>query len=490
MDVSDAGQQVTQVYRIRKTNADAARRVLERLLPLATFASDPDEGTLLATADTLAQQHIAEVVKQLDESESNQATLQPYIIANADAEAVYELLRTLYEKDRRVSISLDRNANTVMALAGPREHLQIAKLVSEMEKSAGASADAVLEIYSLANIESESIVDALESLFANEKPEVNLSVEPTSNQLMVVALPRQHAKLRSALQGLQGKERELEAFQLQVVDPIVVESAIDDLFAEATSVADIPSVNADPGTQQLFVRGTREQIERIRKLLLKMGEPSISTTQRRGATRVIPLSGDTEEIVRQIRDVWPQLRKNPLRVLKSQSESQPIVPGPTPVAPMTEDSQGGLNHDPAGSLPTSPQDDDQSSSDAHSADRAVPSNTQADQSGAEQEQLEAPLTSEIPPRSSQTTPLFLIPAEGRLTAISSDQEALDQMESLLRLLSSQSTRFGAAGAFSVFTLRNAGATQLARLLNDLVRKIPLTAHRAVWGAWPWLPTIA
>ena len=80
MDRHDEQQHVTRVYQLGNGNPDAARRALESLLPLATFASDVEQGTLLATASARDQEKIGAVVRQMDSAESTQAQLRPYLV--------------------------------------------------------------------------------------------------------------------------------------------------------------------------------------------------------------------------------------------------------------------------------------------------------------------------------------------------------------------------------------------------------------------------
>ena len=66
----------------------------------------------------------------------------------------------------------------------------------------------------------------------------------------------------------------------------------------------------------------------------------------------------------------------------------------------------------------------------------------------------------------EAAPLIIIPGPESISISSDDSEALSQAETLLRTLSSRSSR-SEAGNFAVYQLRNAGAQQLARLLTKL-----------------------
>jgi hypothetical protein len=68
-------------------------------------------------------------------------------------------------------------------------------------------------------------------------------------------------------------------------------------------------------------------------------------------------------------------------------------------------------------------------------------------------------------------PVIVIPGDGKLTIASRDPEAIEQLEALLRVFLRRDT-MGSSGNFTVYSLRNAGAVQVANLLSDLVRRLP------------------
>ena len=150
----------------------------------------------------------------------------------------------------------------------------------------------------------------------DETPKVELQVDLTNNQVLAIAEPKQQEMLRKALSQLSPEQREMEVFSLQRVDPFTAQSAISTLFTDLPLAA-TPSVEADPNTQQLMVRATKSQIERIRLLLEKMGEgPKLPPAGKSGGMlRILPLTGDVENTLRQIERIWPQMRGNPIQVL-------------------------------------------------------------------------------------------------------------------------------------------------------------------------------
>jgi len=104
-------------------------------------------------------------------------------------------------------------------------------------------------------------------------------------------------------------------FRLQLNDPFTVENAVLQLFARMEDGSG-PSVTSDYDSQTLFVRGTKSQLAQIRNLLIRLGETVLEPGEKQtGGVRTIPFSGNTQEAVRQIQQVWPKLRPNQIQVI-------------------------------------------------------------------------------------------------------------------------------------------------------------------------------
>ncbi len=230
-------------------------------------------------------------------------------------------------------------------------------------------------------------------------------------------------------------QRDVEVYNLQRVDPVTAEMAISTLFADLPFAA-MPTVEADPDTQQLIVHGTQQQLERIQQLLQKMGEGSL---QRRNAQRgssllrVIPLSGDATKTLREIERIWPQMRGNELQIVRPPNGASPAGPPDRPAddAPPAGDAPGdGANLVPDQSpAPDQSGQEDQREASLHTQPMRF---------------VSAPLpqvapTGQLPPANGvqaddELPPIVIIAGDGQLTVASRDLEALDQFEELLSTL--------------------------------------------------------
>ncbi len=79
-----------------------------------------------------------------------------------------------------------------------------------------------------------------------------------------------------------------------------------------------------------------------------------------------------------------------------------------------------------------------------------------------------------PPAAPEPLPaVVLVPGDGSITVMSQDAEALSQVESLLRTLSRQSSLDSSGGNFSIYPLKNAAASEVAEMLQQLFEKMPV-----------------
>ncbi len=306
LDVAREDPTETRVYNFQLGDVEAAQTVLESLLPEAVFAVDPDNKLLVATATPAEHEKIQVTVKELDRPNAEKPSLQAYQVNKANFESVFNALDQMYRRDQDVRVSPDPENQTILVKAPPEEHRTIAQLVSQMENSSTPGLRRRLNVYPLKGKADKSLLTALQELFTNQQPAVEVSLDLASNQVLAVATEKQHELIRSAVEQMQGGVTMMEVYPLQTMDPFYAELAIDRLFADESNP---PVANGDADTQQLVVRGTREQLDQIRQLLAKMGELPAGGAQASEGLRVVPFRGDVQDALEQIQAVWPRLRR-------------------------------------------------------------------------------------------------------------------------------------------------------------------------------------
>ena len=434
----------TRSYWLRPFEADEAQEVLERLYPDAVFVTDTSQEVLVATATAEQHQTVERVVQQMMVRKSAGVTAEPrtYRLRNSDGSSLSIALQSLFNRTDNVRISVDEQARALIAVARPEQHAVIEKLVSELEPPAAAEPRQV-EMYALPGMNGDTAEQVVRDVLQSLDPAALISWEKTTQQLVISTTAAGQQAVRGVMERLQQSDpKEMDVIPLRVLSAEAAQNAIESLYGDSyVKTGDYPTIQADEDSQQLLLRGTKKQLQDIRLLLQKMGEPAVAVEPGGGAAesavggaggnvRVIPVTGDVDGAVRRIQDLWPRIRRNPLRVLQPGSGAVGGAAEPTPApAPAPEsDPQCG------------PQDESR-----EGAIRAAA----AEVAGAD----------ELPA-------VVVIPGVDRITIASEDRGALDQLESIVR------TAFSRAGGqrsrdFSVYQLRNAGAEDVSETLQSV-----------------------
>lgn len=350
--LAGAQQMTSRVYRFRYADPTAALAVLRSLVPGAQIALDQVNMSLVVSA--LAEDHakIEATIREMDreDAEGLRPVLRVHRVTSADPFNVYSNLRQLFRYDSAVQLSVDEANDSIVAIASAAKHETIAKLIEEIERGVELDTAANLRMYPLKNIDVDAAMGVIKGLMQKRGSRVEMSVEPRSNQLVVIARPDQHKIIEETLQQLRSEDTELEILQLEEVDPYSAQTAIERMFADEPYP---PGVDVDFSTQQLIVRATAEQYERIVELLVKMGETRLAVLRALGsrAVRVVPFDGDLEATLKEVQRLWPDLRQNRIQVitldqLRQQSATTEPAAGTEPKAPKAPKPQSGETPQP------------------------------------------------------------------------------------------------------------------------------------------------
>ena len=481
-ETAKAGEPTSQVYRFQWADPQAAYSVLATLVPSAQIALDAASRSLVVNAMPEDHAKIKATIDEMDrrDPEGQSPRLEVHRLEHADAESLMTVLRGLFRLQPQVQLSVDERRGAIVALATPVQQETIRSLVEQVEKEAAADATVSLEVYPLGDADSRATLRLLTSLLEKQGTKAEVSIEPRTNSLVVIARPEQHKAVKAALEQIKPEERSLEILQLDVVDPTTAELAIGRLFGDDAYGAHAPTVDSDFATQQLFVRATKAQHEKIRDLLVKMGETGLVPVVGVGLhSRVVPFDGDLNAAVEEIQRVWPQLRANPIRVvspppdvlIRPRPSSTTPEPGKSPIRPAAgpEESAGKP-------LPTNEILPPESAKKPAPAPAPSPP-TPLPASGAKGAQGAKPAPSKpTPPDAAKPAPgdpakpVLVVPGEGTVSISSEDPAALSQFEQLLRALSRQR---GVVGRnYTVFLLRHAKASSVAATLQQVFRAMP------------------
>ncbi len=502
------GDLITKVYPFKLASPTTAATALQTLIPNALLSPDVATNTLIVTGSAEDHQQVEPLVRELDVASPTTRVLKPYHVQYADPQQVYTSLTQLFRTNREVSVGFQEDTGMILVFATAVDQDEVSRAIADIDKATAGRPKATLEVYSLEGYDGDAAIASLTALLADETPKIELQIDDNNNQVLAIAEPVQHEMIRKALSQLTPQQRDVEVYTLQRVDPYAAESAISTLFEDLPFAAQ-PSVEADPDSQQLIVRATKSQLERIKVLLEKMGEAAVeqSTQQSSSMLRVIPLSGNVDSTLREIQRIWPQVRGNEIQIITpprrrfqpaeetpapDQPEASPQPTGPpanqtppagkTDVTPPATEPEKPSPPPPPASDPPSEKGAQLTGATAMFVSAQFPLPTEEPAPTAETPTAETAADSPTPPAApvadppppaqvdAAMPPIVVIATEGRLTIASRDVEALNQFEELMTTLQRGRRVAINNGNFSMFLLQNAAAKDLATTLTELFRQ--------------------
>lgn len=456
----------TKAYRMQNGDAQAAQSALRTLLPEATLVTDRRDRMLVATATPEQHTTIAAIVQQLNgEGLGDDAVPRSYRLNQADGETVVDVLDDLFRRDDEVRLSLDEANQTVVAIARPEQHQLITTMLADLDPKDGVAAY-TLQVYAVPDLDQPVIRDVIEELLTERIPASSVHLETATGSLLVTTNNAGHEMTQAALQRFGTPEpREMEVFQLSYLETWTAQSAIESMLGSRfTNELSAPVVQADEDTQQLWVRGTRPQLQDIRTLLTKMGEVGLAAKTDQPSNpnlRIIPIGSDVTGTLKRVQDLWPKVRSNPIRILQpanAPNAGQFSVP---PEAVQKSSAAKQQADEPVDTDETVEAQAADPKPDDKPATRSAPREQQANAGdAAAKANADAADDDQLPPT------VVIVPGADRLTIASDDVEALNQLESILRAMHSRSAG-GRNRDFGVYQLTNAGASDVATTLQQI-----------------------
>lgn len=436
------GNRITRPYSVGDRDPDSIRSALSPLLPGASIVSDSEAGLLLVTADESAHAQVTGVLDELKKLPGREPIFRAYALEHAAAEAAAEALGDAMPRSRSLGIGFDAQTSTLFVVARPEEHETIDQMIRQIDRPPVDTRRRRLQTFPLSGVDGDSVVEAVEALFVDARPAVDVDYDEENGRLVIVGDDEQLERVGETIRQFDPPSREIAIFTILRNDPSVVAGTIDDLFSDEP-FSQQPTVTIDSTSGQLLVRGEARQLERVRELLARLGEATDAEEpvgrapgSGRGRVRSLPASARLDEALRRVREIWPEVRSNPIEVL-----------GP----------------DDDGKRSTTP--------DKGSKSLETPQEPSARVGSSDDDALGSVPQQELP-----AAPIVVIPGIDRWTLASDDLEALDQFETLLQAALERGSAVATIGSFSVHLLKNVGADDVAETLNDLYRRVAQTGR--------------
>jgi type II secretion system protein D len=331
------------------------------------------------------------------------------------------------QKVRMHYISCDERTNTVL-VTGPADKIAQAREilrnidVPQQGQQPVIVGPAFLKTYPIAAGNAEALAKILQDTYKSSQV-IRISAAG-NNTILVWAPPEDQIEIAKHITGATENNQVTEVLPLNAQDATKTVETLKGMFGDTKAGA--PYLEADTNRNAVVVRGSTEQLAQIKAALQAIGETGVSS----GTMRVITINkGSAAAVAEALQRMLPQMRQNPVNVIIQGNEVKPAAPA---------NKSAGKSDSPGGGEEQEP-----------------PAKGQLDDS-----QKKAPAAEKPGKKESAIT----ITAIGnKLVVTSDDPQALALVQDLVRVLT---TTPGAEGDFEVIKLKNASATEAAKVLDE------------------------
>lgn len=364
------------------------------------------------------------------------------------------------KKDKpQVYFAYNRQRNSVLANAPPAEMRIIARTIEALDvpsgegAAAGGSGDRGLRQYRLKTIAPQAVIDTLSEI-GDLSPRAELRGDKDSKTLFARATEADHEKIAELIEQLDGSETVVEVFWLRRLPAEAVAGSIQSLIIEQPKEKDdqddfpfyysyrrrnrepeqpktLLRVDADIENNRLIARGTPQQMEEVRDLLTKLGEPPLEDQANRGV-RVFDALGpeETAQLLRQIEQAWSAVG----------GDTELILP-PDDRRPATQQKEA-VDSDESDDQEDSPKPEPRTTARVDRRFRLLNASDKVDAGEAQ------PLAGDKPAGPAKPKVSLQLDSAGRIVAASDDPATLARMEGLVERLAPTPDRY------RVFPIKN------------------------------------
>ena len=178
------------------------------------------------------------------------------------------------DRSDEISLSTNMMADRIYATGDPVKLNLLQGIVRKGDRPLPTSGDGVdvvienptIERYEVGSADSTVAFDVISRLLAG-MPDVRMTLDASTQSLVVLARPSEHKTIVEALQKLNGDAATLAVIPLRRMDPVAALQTINKYFGKTADNDVGPKVDGDPVTKKLWVKGTAQEIEQVKQLI-------------------------------------------------------------------------------------------------------------------------------------------------------------------------------------------------------------------------------
>lgn len=317
---------VSCIFPLGSMTPDAAKEELALMIGPWGRVAVLDSARQVKVTETASKLiSIRELLKSAATADTNVIEI---VLQNRGADELLEIARPLLglepgetsNDDIRISVGLFGDRIYAAGLPGKTGLLEkiIEKADQPMttaEAGDGAELSAPeFRTHTVNTADSSTVFDVLQTLLAGT-PDARIAIDPKTNAIIAWARPETHELIQQSINEMEGSGQDFKIIDLKRLDPAQALLTINKFFGITEEGGDGPIVDGDPSTNKLWIRGTKDQIELVERLLSELeGKDSLGLGEK---VRLLPYTGRAaEDALNQVRGLWPVTgRRNQIRTL-------------------------------------------------------------------------------------------------------------------------------------------------------------------------------
>ena len=469
----DPFRMTQKVYRFQRTPLNTAAYLIQTNYLSAHVVPDAYGEMLLVTATPDEHKEIEELVREIDaEDPETQMQLRIHHAGSVNVNMLFNALQVLYGTHPRFRVyfhssgfggfgtfgSANVTNRTLTVFATPQQHKFITELIEHIQRGGLGDPTLTLKVIPLGQRNAMDTELLLRRIFNDKGIAIDLARDWSTNSFVTFARPEDIALIDEILEATKRPDRIVEWFELLKTEPDMIRIAVSQLYYDEP-FTNLPVVTPDYNTNIIFVRGTKEQVDRIRELLIEMGEthliqkrPGESGSQplqmqqtseeagvlsnQSGLMRNIQGVQLTPEIEQKLRE---ELRGINLIISRPETQQEDSAP---------EESEDALSEPGAsGTMP----------------DREIP--VAFFQIPPKWETGETADNAGVSALSPQASAYLIVNEDGTLTLGGLDPAKLNEIEASMKQLTSPSRVFMTGRDYTIFMIREVNANVVLQRLN-------------------------
>ena len=298
---------------------------------------------------------VREIIRSIDSPEASTA-IESVTLKNIDVDAAVKqlkLLLPLADNDPTLRVMIGSNGSSIW-LSGRRDRVASAKHMLQVMDVPTDTSGVSFKVYPVPSASATVVLSIIQTRLAG-RPDVRASLDATIGAIAFQGRAEDHQKVEEIISEMELAGYDVAVLQLSRMSTTAATDLINNYFSPtststsqrspfqpgggaasastATTVA-APIVTANSPSKQLVIRGTRSQIEQIKDLLTKSGEPNLRVNaayvDNQERLISIPMTEKQAQLVLQIaQPMWSQMGNQPINVTTPGQLIAPLSGGRT-----------------------------------------------------------------------------------------------------------------------------------------------------------------